>query len=168
MLNESIFHENSYFRRRDGLLLPVGLYQHTAVMHPTKPGTILVFGGYAQPVQLSGNGVFSCDLATKTFSRVNIDPTNQATDWPRDLVSAQAVVTHEDKLFVVGGSDYTFTYSYSMEIYQLNLGQQTCRPASTALPARQESRCREVATSSPSGRTNCFCWAESTSLMCSG
>ena len=102
-------------------------------MHPTKPGTILVFGGYAQPVQLSGNGVFSCDLATKTFSRVNIDPTNQATDWPRDLVSAQAVVTHEDKLFVVGGSDYTFTYSYSMEIYQLNLGQQNQLPSWTCI-----------------------------------
>ena len=108
------------FRPRDGLLLPVGLDGHTAVMHPTKPGTILVYGGYVQSGQLAGNDVFSCDLATKTFSKVNIDPTNQATDWPRAL-ARQAVVTLEDnKLLTVGGGDDT----YSMEIHQLDLGQQ--------------------------------------------
>ena len=104
------------FRPRDGLLLPVGLVSHTAVMHPTKPGTILVYGG-----QLAGNDMFSCELATKTFSKVNIDPTNQATDWPR-AYSGQAVVTLEDnKLLTVGGGDATSTY---MEIHQLDLGQQ--------------------------------------------
>ena len=109
------------FRPRDGLLLPVGLYGHTAVMHPTKPGTILVYGGNVQSGQMAGNDVFSCDLATKTFSKVNIDPTNQATDWPRAL-SCQAVVTLEDnKLLTVGGYDATSTY---MEIHQLDLGQQ--------------------------------------------
>ena len=110
------------FRPRDGLLLPVGLRGHTAVMHPTKPGTILVYGGCVQSDQLAGNDVFTCDLATKTFSQVNIDPTNQATDWPRALCS-QAVVTLEDnKLLTVGGSGYDDTYS--MEIHQLDLGQQ--------------------------------------------
>ena len=109
------------FRPRDGLLLPVGLRGHTAVMHPTKPGTILVYGGCVQSDQLAGNDVFTCDLATKTFSQVNIDPTNQATDWPRALFG-QAVVTLEDnKLLTVGGGDDTFTY---MEIHQLDLGQQ--------------------------------------------
>ena len=109
------------FRPRDGLLLPVGLRGHTAVMHPTKPGTILVYGGCVQSDQLAGNDVFTCDLATKTFSRVSIDPTNQATDWPRAL-SFQAVVTLEDnKLLTVGGYDATSTY---MEIHQLDLGQQ--------------------------------------------
>ena len=108
------------FRPRDGLLLPVGLGGHNAVMHPTKPGTILVYGGYVQSDQLASNDMFSCDLATKTFSRVIIDPTNQATDWPRAL-SFQAVVTLEDnKLLTVGGGDDT----YSMEIHQLDLGQQ--------------------------------------------
>ena len=99
--------------------IPEQLASHTVILHPFKPGVMLIYGGTGAPFGLTtSNTVTSCHLETQMFTELTLDESDHGEEWPMPLYGQAVISDNEGRMFTVGG---TSGFTYFMDVHMLDL-----------------------------------------------
>ena len=97
--------------------VPDQLASHTAVMHPLKPGLMLIYGGTGAPFGITtSNTMVACDLDTQHFSQLSV--VEDEDNLPPPLYGQAVITDSAGLLYTVGG---TSGFTYFMDVHRLDL-----------------------------------------------